>query len=153
MRACKPLIFARDGNAVRAESHHSVDIVFQRSSKMMLQRSKNTFAQLYKTGPGVLISDARTGRALPAGREQHDASAKRRCHAKGGKSGQTQKCGAGLLAPHSTSRLGCYAAAFFALFTGALTAGLGVAVFAAFAFSLAANSCLTWTVNAATSTL
>jgi hypothetical protein len=69
--------------AVRAESHHSVDIVFQRAETSMLQRSENTFAQLYKTGPGALVSDARTDRALPVGREQNDASAKCRCHARG----------------------------------------------------------------------
>ena len=54
----------------------------------------------------------------------------------------------------SLDELNSYTAtAFFARFAGALTAGLGVAVFAAFAFSLAANSCLTVVVIAATYTL
>ena len=121
----------------------------------MLQRSENTFAQLYKTGPGALVSDARTDRALPVGREQNDASAKCRCHARGRerRADTKMRSRSGWLRLKRPDELNPYAAAFFVTFVGALTAGFGEAVFAAFAFSFAANSCLTVVVIAATSTL
>jgi len=49
--------------------------------------------------------------------------------------------------------LGDYAAAFLIGLLGAFVGGLGVAFFSVWAFSLAANSCLTLAVIAATSTL
>ncbi len=48
---------------------------------------------------------------------------------------------------------GDYAAAFLIALLGAFVGGLGVAFFSVLAFSLAANSCLTLAVIAATSTL
>jgi hypothetical protein len=72
--------------------------------------------------------------ALTVGRVQRGAPADAGATQEGGQDGQTQKCGAGLLAPHSASRL-------------------VVPYAAALAFSLVANSCLIWAEIAATSTL
>jgi len=94
------------------------------------------------------------GAARRAG--QNDASAKCRCYAGGreGRAGIRMRSRSGWLRLKRFDELNPYAAAvLFVTFVGALTAGLGVAVFAAFAFSFAANSCLTVAVIAATSTL
>ncbi len=75
----------------------------------------------------------------------------------GGQDGQGKhkKCGADVAGSAECSDWieGYAAAAFFAVFGCALTGGFGVAFFAVFAFSFAANSCLTVVVIAATSTL
>jgi len=93
---------------------------------------------------------------LPVGRGQNDASAKCRCHTRGreGRADTRMRSRSGWLRIERFDELNFYAAAaLFVIFVGAFTAGFGVTLFAAFAFSLAANSCLTVIVIAATSTL
>ena len=70
---------------------------------------------------------------------------------KGGQTGsRTQKCGAGLAGSANGFKLvDGYAAAFFVAFV----CDLGAGFFVVFAFSFAANSCLTCAEMASTSTL
>ena len=110
----------------------------------------------FQKGRNTVRDSTAAAVTLPVGWEQHDASAHCRCHARGweGRADTRMRSRSGWLRIEHLDGVNSYAAAaLFAVFVGALTGGLGMTVFAAFAFSLAANSCLTVVVIVATSTL